>query len=124
MVKRLLGLDRRVKVGAYTLHFTRTKDGSLRIRGWLWRRRLDWFMCLIRHFTKFQRHIRLEWFPIMDAALNGKTGPIRFVEGKARCWMMAGRLQIHHSKWKLSLSPEEVAAVQTMVARLTGETDG
>ena len=107
-----------VAIGPYILHLQATKDGGCLIRAWKSRRWLNWLICLLRKWVRFRLHMAADQWQQMALIFGGAAEPLRFTEGKARCWWEGGTLRSHMGKWGLDMTREDAARIQTMLTRI------
>jgi hypothetical protein len=107
-----------VAIGIYILHLQATKDGGLLIRAWRSRRWLNWLICLLRKWVSFRLHMAGDQWGQAGRIFGGAAEPLRFTEGKARCWWEGGTLRSHMGKWGLDMTREEAVRLNEALAKV------
>ena len=108
-----------VEINGFILHLQPTKDGGLLIRVWRSRRAWNWLICLLRHWVGFRLHMAAHQWQQIALIFGGDKGPIRFTEGKARCWWDGGLLKVRMGEWELDMTKAEASRLETALGRLT-----
>lgn len=107
-----------VTIGPYILHLQATKDGGCLIRAWRSRRWLNWLICLLRKWVPFRLHMAAHQWQQVALIFGGEKGPVRFTEGKARCWWDGAVLRAQMGKWGLDMTKAEADRLGAVLGRL------